>query len=96
MIKKIFRAKNSNERLAKGIILGSLMAILVGYLTLDSHYYSITPTGKKVVISTQKYDNSSYKYQEKFIRKNNYNTLFIILGLVSGTAIGYLLINEKE
>lgn len=96
MIKKIFNATNSSVRLAKGIVLGSIIAIFIGYFTLESHYYTLTPSGRKVVISTQKYDDSSYKYQERFIKKTNYNTLLIVIGLISGTAIGYLLINEKE
>ncbi|WP_237274880.1 hypothetical protein [Tenacibaculum ovolyticum] len=95
MIKKTLYAKDKNIRIAKGIIIGFIFSILISYLTSETKYYRFV-SGKKIdIISSEKYNDNSY-YYSKYVKDTRYNSLFIILGFITGTAMGYLLINEKK
>tara|TARA_R110000751_G_scaffold39719_15_gene94602 strand:- start:51664 stop:51993 length:330 start_codon:yes stop_codon:yes gene_type:complete len=94
----IFQAKDSRVRLAKAIVLGFLMALVVGWLTSVTTYLR---GGKQTnestyVISEAIYNNYSERQQIRFIKSTDYNELFIIIAFLSGTAIGYLIISQNQ
>jgi hypothetical protein len=94
----IFQAKDSRVRLAKAIVLGFLMALVVGGLTSVTTYLrgGIQTNESTFIISEASYNRGQEQYQSRFIKSTDYNELFIIIAFLSGTAIGYLIINQKQ
>jgi hypothetical protein len=94
----IFQAKDNRVRLAKAIVLGFLMALVVGGLTSVTTYLrgGIQTNESTYIISEAVYNYYSERQQIRFIKSTDYNELFIIIAFLSGTAIGYLIISQNQ
>ena len=75
---------------------GSITAFSIGYITADTKYIWFEKGKKMKVISEYAYDDGSYGKYRKYVKSVKFNSMFIILGFVSGTALGYLLIKKPK
>lgn len=84
VVKSILTAKDSKVRIAKSLIFGTMLAFLVGFSTSEKTYYEVSTNDPRPGRNTRTKN------------KTEFNELFIILGLIMGSGIGYLLIKEEE
>jgi hypothetical protein len=90
--KKVITAKDGKVRIAKSLIFGSFLAFAVGFCSSDTVYYSVGgSTGlRNGPNGIEEYNTFSRK------EKVDFNELFIVLGFIMGTSIGFLVIRQNE
>ncbi|WP_405211193.1 hypothetical protein [Dokdonia sp. Asnod2-E02] len=93
-IARLFTVKDIRERVARSIIIGAFFGLTIGYLTQEVSYFRVREN-KRYTIGSMQYESMTDQGKGKFSKSTKYNELFIILGFLMGTGLGYVIHKEQ-
>tara|TARA_A100001391_G_scaffold93418_1_gene61972 strand:+ start:808 stop:1113 length:306 start_codon:yes stop_codon:yes gene_type:complete len=88
-LQNILIARDNKTRIAKSLVFGALLSLIVGYYTSEVSY----SVGKRVV-SEQSYDNMDESVKMRYSKKTKYQSLIILIVFVFGAGLSYSVIRE--